>query len=122
MKGVSTIIASILLVVITIGLVATAYLYFSSIVTVGPVVTVASAYCNTTNHILFTIRNDGTSALNTTTITWLKDGASQTDVNCEPQSVDAGHTTTCVLSGTDNAVNNILAIGPKNQAGGPVNC
>ncbi len=45
---------TIMLVVITIGLISTAYLYFSSIVTVGPVLSVASGYCNTSKIISVT--------------------------------------------------------------------
>jgi len=61
-KGISTIIATIILVVITIGLLATAYLYFAGIVTVGAVVAVGSGSCNG-SHITLSLRNDGTSNL-----------------------------------------------------------
>ena len=122
-KGISTIIASIILVVITIGLISTAYLYFAGIVTVGPVLSIASAYCNTTQHITITLRNEGTSGMSTTDITWLNNGnpVSQVDVSCSPNTLNAAETTTCVINGS-SGVNNIVAIGPKNQASGPVTC
>jgi len=73
-KGIATIIATIILVVITIGLISTAYLYFASIVQVGPVVSIASAYCNTTDDIIITVRNEGTEAITATNLQFLKDG------------------------------------------------
>jgi FlaG/FlaF family flagellin (archaellin) len=127
-KGISTIIATIMLVVITIGLISTAYLYFSSIVTVGPVLSIASAYCNTTKHISVTLRNDGTSSIDVNTITWLKDGVRWTVGfgNCTipggGTTISAASSGTCVIWPGTSGVNNILAIGPKNQAGGPVTC
>lgn len=122
-KGIATIIATIILVVITIGLISTAYLYFAGIVQVGPVLSVASAFCNSTQHIKVTLRNEGTDSLNAATgITWLLDGddTSPTEA-CSPATIAAGGTSTCVISGT-SGVRNILAIGPRNQAGGPVTC
>ncbi len=122
-KGIATIIATIILVVITIGLVSTAYLYFAGIVQVGPVVSIASAYCNTTDHIIVTVRNEGTEDITATNLDFLKDGNSVSLAQaCAPTNLAAGDTVSCVMTGTDGAVNNILVIGPRNQAGGPVNC
>jgi len=123
-KGISTIIASILLVVITIGLISTAYLYFVGIVSVGGVITIASAYCTSTRNITVTLRNDGTDSIDTGDITWLLNGNAETGVSCSPTSLNAAETTTCTTLNvsTNSGVNNIVAIGPRNQAGGPVTC
>lgn len=121
-KGISTIIATIMLVVITIGLISTAYLYFAGIVAVGPVLAVANAYCNTSQTISITLRNDGTDSMTTSSITWLLNGNSISGVTCNPSALNASGTTTCVITNANTGVNNILAIGPKNQAGGPVTC
>jgi hypothetical protein len=120
-KGISTIIATIMLVVITIGLISTAYLYFSSIVTVGPVLAIAYANCNTSKIISATLRNDGTSSVSTSSLTWLLDGNSISNPTCNPTTLNASSTTTCTIS-TTSGLHNFLAIGPKNQAGGPVTC
>ena len=121
-KGISTIIATIMLVVITIGLISTAYLYFAGIVSVGPVLSIASAYCTpgTPPTIYVTLRNDGTANVNTTSLTWLNNGNS-ISATCNPTTLNASSTTSCTFTG-QSGVNNILAIGPKNQAGGPINC
>jgi hypothetical protein len=125
-KGISTIIASIILVVITIGLIATAYLYFAGIVTVGPVITIANAYCQTDGagyNISVTIKNDGTASFSAGDLKWLVDGAEWTDIADCSDTVDAGSTVTCVIDNiTSSGVHNFMAIGPKNQAGGPVTC
>jgi FlaG/FlaF family flagellin (archaellin) len=120
-KGISTIIATIMLVVITIGLISTAYLYFTSIVSVGPVLSIASAYCSGTS-ITLTLKNDGTAQVNTTSLTWLLNSNSQGTLStCSPQMLNATSTSTCTVTGA-SGVNNIMVIGPKNQAGGPVTC
>lgn len=123
-KGIATIIATIILVVITIGLVSTAYLYFAGIVQVGPVLSVASAYCNSTTDITITLRNEGTDPVSTGSITWLLGGNAITGVTCDKTTLDAAGTTSCVIDNTqaNSGVNNIMAIGPRNQAGGPVTC
>jgi len=122
-KGISTIIASIILVVITIGLISTAYLYFSSIVTVGSIVSIASAHCDSSGAITVAIRNDGTANLNVYGLTWIVEGTQQPTPTCGTGTLVPGNSTTCELTAmVIPGVNNIVAIGPKNQAGGPVTC
>jgi hypothetical protein len=116
-----------MLVVITIGLISTAYLYFTSIVSVGPVLSIANAYCDNSKNIYVTLKNDGTASINTTTsVTWIVNGNQRTLTStCSPEKLDAANTASCTISaslGVNSGVNNILAIGPKNQAGGPVTC
>jgi len=120
-KGISTIIAAIILVVITIGLIATAYMYFSGIVSVGPVLALASFSCNTTNYIHVTIRNDGTAAFATTALSVLQDGTKQS-VTWEPTgSIDPGSATTGVYL-SSAGLKNVLIVGPRNQISGPITC
>jgi hypothetical protein len=131
-KGIATIIATIILVVITIGLISTAYLYFASIVQVGPVVSIASAYCNSDNDIMITIRNEGTSDLGLSVSDFLMDGTalSTGDVTgaCLDSNIAAGGSATCNITSigatqlSDGKLYNVLVLGPRNQAGGPVTC
>lgn len=131
-KGIATIIATILLVVITIGLVSTAYLYFAGIVSVGPVVSIANAYCNSDDDIMITIRNEGTSGLSLDYGDFLMDGTalSTGDVSgvCLTSDIAAGGSAPCNITsigGTqldDGKLYNVLVLGPRNQAGGPVTC
>ena len=137
MKGISTIIAAIILVVITIGLIATAYLYFMGIVTVGPVVSVASAYCqyfdSTLNHhnVTLTLRNDGTSAWAPGDLTFMWDGVEVGPFVSGCDNVKAGEVGTCVFknaTGTPampsdlSGTHTLNVYGPRNTAGGPITC
>jgi len=129
MKGISTIIAAIMLTVITIGLVATAYLYFSSIVQVGPVVELAAAYCKKTDgtfNITLVIRNSGTSDLNTGNLTFVVDANDySTSTTCDVDTLSSGESTTCEISrtgGFSSGLHQVLVVGPRNQAGGPLTC
>jgi hypothetical protein len=67
------------------------------------------------------LRNDGTSSVSTSSLTWLLDGNSISNPTCNPTDLNAANITTCTIS-TTSGLHNFLAIGPKNQAGGPVTC
>jgi len=130
-KGIATIIATIILVVITIGLISTAYLYFASIVQVGAVVSIANAYCDSSNNIQITVRNEGTQDLILAFSDFLIDGTPLITADISGTclaGISATKTGTCTItakSGTalvDGTLYNILVIGPRNQAGGPVSC
>jgi len=136
MKGISTIIAAIILVVITIGLIATAYLYFAGIVSVGPVVAVSAGYCNydsdaNSYNVTLTLKNDGTATWTDLTFMW--DGQEVDSLIADCESIDPGGAKTCMfVNGTPAAGNampedisgthTLNAIGPRNQAGGPITC
>jgi len=133
-KGIATIIATIILVVITIGLISTAYLYFAGIVQVGPVVSIANAYCDASDDIHITVRNEGTTALTLVEGDFLIEGtpliaADFTDSGCL-SAIPATKTGTCTIASINGVVNplvdgtlyNILVLGPRNQAGGPISC
>jgi len=60
-KGISTIIATILLLIITISLAGTAYMFMSNMLwrQMSKPISILGASCNTTNHITLVISNDG---------------------------------------------------------------
>ena len=135
MKGISTIIASIILVVITIGLISTAYLYFAGIVSVGPVIAIASGYCNASDVIFLTIRNDGTSALDLSDSSFMTRGVQLSTtggnfpVSTCLSAIAPGNSATCEIDGYGdpetsfgNELYEITVVGPRNQAGGPISC
>jgi len=130
-KGIATIIATIILVVITIGLISTAYLYFAGIVQVGAVVSIANAYCDASDDIHITVRNEGTEALTLVEGDFLIDGTALvsgdiTATGCFSIEATKAGTCTIALKGgvalVDGTLYNILVLGPRNQAGGPVSC
>jgi len=135
-KGISTIIATIILVVITIGLIATAYLYFMGIVTVGPVVSIASARCgpvpkNSLN-VTLTLKNEGTSDWSSGDLTFTWDGTEFTITEKGCESVAAGKTGICIITNTttgtlayDNmkGTHNLAIYGPRNTVPpSPITC
>ncbi len=65
MKGVSTIIATILLLIITISLAGTAYMFMSNMLTgrISKTISLMGSSCNTTNHITLIISNDGSDVI-----------------------------------------------------------
>ncbi len=64
-KGISTIIAVILLLIITISLTGTAYLFIIGMLKrqMSKPISILGASCNATNHITLVISNDGTEAI-----------------------------------------------------------
>ena len=134
-KGIATIIATIILVVITIGLISTAYLYFASIVQVGAVVSIANAFCDASDDIHITIRNEGTTDLSLDAGDFLIGGTPLvaddfTGSDCIDNAIAATKTRTCTIASiggvatplADGTLYNLLVIGPRNQGGGPVSC
>ena len=131
MKGISTIIAAIILVVITIGLIATAYLYFAGIISPGAVIALSSGYCDADNFIQIGIRNDGTSPLPSTGVTIQVDGASTTsDPTVCGASLAVGATDNCNISTgatppqafADGQQHTLSIYGPRNSVEGPITC
>jgi flagellin-like protein len=68
MKGISTIIATILLLIITIALAGTAYMFISGMLTskISKTISIMSGSCNATNYITLVISNDGTDTIKET--------------------------------------------------------
>jgi FlaG/FlaF family flagellin (archaellin) len=137
MKGVSTIIASILMVVITIGLISVAYLYLSGIIsgTTAQNIALFDAYCEPAdNNITVLIKNDGTIGITANNIRWYVDGVDRktymypaTGCNDTTQ-LGAGNTVSCTIFGgvagvnTPNGFRELRVIGPSNAVGGTVEC
>jgi len=65
MKGISTIIATILLLIITISLVGTAYMFMLGMITgrISKPISILGASCNIANNITLVISNDGTDPI-----------------------------------------------------------
>jgi hypothetical protein len=135
MKGVSTIIASILMVVITIGLTSVAYLYLSGIIsgTTAQNIALFDAYCEPAdNNITVLIKNDGTIGITSNLIKWYVDGVDKSS-NVYPvaecrgsNTLDAGKTVSCIIFGSQanlgNGFRELRVIGPSNAVGGTVEC
>lgn len=64
-KGISTIIATILLLIITIALTGTAYMFISGMLTskISKSISIMSGSCNASNYITLVISNDGTNTI-----------------------------------------------------------
>jgi hypothetical protein len=114
MKGISTIIASIMLVVITIGLISVAYLYMSGLMTgiTATNIKLEDVFCNTT-HMIYLITNIGTA--NVTSLTIYMDGQLQTKI-CDPTlPIAAGGSTTCIHAVNPVAgYHDVRVVGPSN--------
>ena len=105
MKGVSDVIAMLLMLVITIGLVSLAYSYISGVFTSKTAVVLSqdgTGICQagaTTNSITFWIRNDGSSTA--TGLTWSDvPGNPSTITGCSfnPTTIPSGGSTTVTCS------------------------
>ena len=95
MKGVSAVIATILMLMITIALAGTAYMYISGVFSArtAVVMAISDSECNA-SHIKVFVRNDGTTA--SSAISFYMDGTSWT---CNPSlsSISAGDEDSCAL-------------------------
>ena len=93
MKGVSSVIATILMLMITIALAGMAYTYISGLfrTRTAVVLSVADAQC-TTGGVTVYVRNDGTATSSTVTVS-RDDGAA----SCTITSIAAGQEGTCKI-------------------------
>ncbi len=122
-KGVSGIIATILLVMIVIGLIGVAYLFFSGMISgkTEKSISLADAYCNST-HITIVLSNEGTSDLVDADITVLIDNVVKstfydfgtietretgTAVSSDPTELSSGQHTLLVTS-PSNSVRQVV--------------
>ena len=130
MKGISTIIATILMVVITIGLVSVAYLYLSGLITGATAQNIAllDAYCDATpNNIYVLLKNDGTTSITFDKVAFFVNGTT-TGINVSASctgagnSILAGGTQNCMFNGTSNGFQEIRIVGPGNAVGGTIEC
>ena len=65
MKAISTIIATILMLIITIALAGTAYMFISGMLTskISKTISIMGGSCNSTKHIILIISNEGTDTI-----------------------------------------------------------
>ena len=99
MKGISDVIAMLLMLVITIGLVGLAYSYISGVFTARTAVVlsiVPEASSCTSTTITVAVRNDGTSPSGNVTVT-VTNPAGQSNT-CTITSIAAGQQQTCSIS------------------------
>jgi|GEM_PF-1614027 len=124
MKGVSTVIATILMLMITIALAGMAYVYLSGLVpgTMGKMITLTSATCsNTTGHYYIVVRNqDPRLTMSTDEITVFIDGI-PVSVNWEKGSIPPGGTVRGNITATTQypanlgTMHKITVTGPSNS-------
>ncbi|MCX6821431.1 MAG: hypothetical protein NTW30_01500 [Candidatus Aenigmarchaeota archaeon] len=125
MKGISTIIASILLLIITIGLAGTAYIFISNLLTgsISKTISVLDVSCyplpsdNTRSNITIILTNDGTVNIADSDLIVMVDGV------VKSQQFDFGapiypHSTAVATSKDDytsNAVHTVSVSSPSNS-------
>jgi len=112
-KGISTIIAVILLLVITISLAGTAYMFIIGMLTrqMSKPISILGASCNTTNYITLVISNDGTEVIKENEIDiYIDDQRIGTfGKSIQPKNTNSSSD---FLGNTDS--NNVRAISPSN--------
>lgn len=117
MKGVSEIIANILMLIITIGLAGTAYVYISGMLTtkMEKTISVLDASCNG-SHITMVVANDGTNSIAPAEfIVYINNQRVQPD----PLSSSLAPHTIAVLTdlgtGVKSGSNTVLVVSPSNS-------
>jgi flagellin-like protein len=128
MKGISSIIASILLLIITIGLAGTAYLFISGLLTgsINKVINVLDVSCNN-GKITVILSNDGTANINSVSdIIVTVDGTVETNnFNTFSPSLIPPHSSalnTSAKTFPTNIYHTILVASPSNSVRSTVWC
>ena len=125
-KGVSTIIATILILMIAIGLAGTAYVYFSGMVSgkTQKTISILEADCNGT-HITLAVSNDGTIDIADSDITVLIDNVDRSDNYNFGSSLLPHNAVTVVPTGYDGETSGehtLLIVSPSNSVRQSVYC
>ena len=121
-KGISAIIAVVLLLLIAIALVGVAYIYISGLLAgkTEKTITFAEVYCNTSRVITIVLMNDGTKSIDSASdITVLVDGASRTGyvfgtIGAHTTAVASGDTIesagehTVIVTSPSNAIRQVV--------------
>ena len=117
-KGISTIIATILLLIITIGLAGTAYMFISGMLTskISKTISILGSYCNATpgQHLTLIVSNDGTDTIAANEIKVYINNQEATGLfstGIDPHKSEVDMTQTGVSSGSANRV---LVTSPSN--------
>jgi len=124
LKGISAVIATLLLLVITIGLAMTAYFYINNIVqrTTAKAVTVEPGYC-TNNQITLVITNAGTETIDLQTdIKIVVNNNQNPTVNFNPTTINPRQTSVATISGAISGMNNLLIVTPSGSQKQQVFC
>lgn len=122
MKGISTIIASIMLLVITIGLAGTAYIFIKTILdqSISKTINVLDMSCNQGN-ITIILTNDGTANIKDSELIVMVDGNVKSDkFTFNPDPIPA-HSTAVATSSEPyglNAVHTVVVTSPSNSVRG----
>jgi flagellin-like protein len=114
MKGVAEIISVILLLMITIGITGTAYVYIAGMMTqkTAKVISILQASCNST-HILLVITNEGTDKISSSDVRIL---VNNKDMGNWYEDIDPrGVSIRTDLPGNTGQQNSILIISPSNS-------
>ncbi|MFH8080847.1 MAG: type IV pilin [Candidatus Aenigmatarchaeota archaeon] len=130
MKGISAVIATLLLLVITIGLAMTAYFYINNIVhrSTSKVITVEPGYCTPSSGgylITVVITNTGTEPINQNDIKFVLNNNANPTVNYNPPTsfpLPPRGTTVASISTTQSGVNNLIVITPSGSIKQQVFC
>lgn len=133
MKGISTVIATLLMLVITLGLIGLAYGYISGIFMARTAIVLtideATTVCDATGNITVGLKNDGTASINLTTIELSgtkPDRTAMTKIYCnttDTKTLLAGGTAICFNSLIGSiGTNTIRASGGGSTAVGYVSC
>ena len=124
-KGISAIIATILLLLITIALAGSAYVYVSGMLTgkTAKTISVLDASC-TGSTITVVVSNDGTTNITTSEIKFFVGNAEDTTVTWNPNQPLAPHTTAVItdITGTSGQANTVLIVSPSNAVREVVYC
>jgi len=119
-KGISTIIAVILLLIITIALSGTAYMFITNLMgsRMEKVVSLLDATCNN-NALLIVLRNDGTKTIASADLKIIVNNVDRT--TCYPNLIPinagtsiASSNTTCGLGGLSGSTS-LLIVSPSNS-------
>ena len=122
MKGISTVIATILMLLITVGMAGMAYMYISGMFTseVAQRISLSSADC-TGGEISVMVKNSGTESITITDIRLHID--SDADVPCKSSgTLSAGSSTLCESIDKAAGTHTVKIVGPANAVTGSVYC
>lgn len=128
MKGISAVIATLLLLVITIGLAATAYFYINNIVqrSIAKVVTVGEHFCSTSGTsrvITLVITNTGTENIEFGDIKYTLNNAPVQNLGNQQQyPLPPRGSTVFTISGAASGSNTLLIIAPSGSIKLPIIC
>jgi len=129
MKGISAIIATILLLLITIALAGTAYMYVSGMIgaKISKTISILSPQCSSNGNITIIISNDGTTDITPSEdLTWLVDtgtGREPATFTCSKSSIAPHQNALCASTVLyPGQTVQVTVISPSNSATQSVYC